>query len=124
MKRLHKVPADFEAVIRIYTNAEGGRTTPAFNGIRWDFAYANDSRPLELFMIHPDFYGTNGDSLATDMPLPTGTELPARMVVLFDEMLDHHRALMKVGTRFYCHEGSRRVAEGRITLISGLSTLR
>ena len=29
---------DFEATIRVYRCSEGGRRTPAFNGIRWDFA--------------------------------------------------------------------------------------
>jgi hypothetical protein len=33
---------DFEAIIRIFRPDEGGRQTPAFNGIRWDFAYVDD----------------------------------------------------------------------------------
>ena len=55
MKRLHRIPDDFEAVIRIYTPEEGGRLSPPFNGIRWDFAYADDPPAKDLFMIHPDF---------------------------------------------------------------------
>ncbi len=63
---------DFEATIRIYTTAEGGRRTPAFNGIRWDFAYA-EGQPLNtLYMIWPDFFATGGRSLPTDQPLPIG----------------------------------------------------
>jgi hypothetical protein len=31
-----------------------------------------------------------------------------------------HRERVQVGTSFYCHEGSRRVAVGRVTKITGL----
>ena len=125
MKRLPRVSDDFEAVIRIYTTAEGGRQLPPFNGIRWDFAYADDPPAKELFMIHPDFYDEHGDSLPTDRPLPLSVELPARMVVLNDELRTTlHRSRIHEGTRFYCHEGAKRVAEGRVTRITGLLSER
>jgi hypothetical protein len=121
MKRIHKVPDDFEAVIRIFSTLEGGRVTPPFNGIRWDFAYADNQPANELYAIHPDFFDEHGDSLPTDKPLPVGVELPARMVVLFDEMREKlHRSRLREGIRFYCHEGPKRVAEGRVTRITGL----
>ena len=121
MKRLHRVPDDFDAVIRIYTTAEGGRQSPTFNGIRWDFAYAADPPAKDLFMIHPDFYDEHGDSLPTDRPLPLSVVLPARMFVLSDEMREQvHRLRIREGIRFYCHEGSKRVAEGRVTRVTGL----
>jgi hypothetical protein len=114
-------PDDFEAVVRIYTPAESGRRLPAFNGIRWDFAYADDPPAKELFMIHPDFIDENGDSLPTDRPLPLSVELPARMVVVVDEMRAQvHRSRLREGTGFYLHEGGKRVAEGRVTRITGL----
>ena len=125
MKRLHRIPDDFEAVIRIYTPEEGGRLSPPFNGIRWDFAYADDPPAKDLFMIHPDFYDHHGDSLPADRPLPLNVELPARMVVLVAEMRGQvHRSRIREGVRFYCHEGSKRVAEGRVTRITGLLTER
>ena len=125
MKRLHRVPDDFQAVIRIYTTAEGGRPSPPFNGVRWDFAYADDPPAKELFMIHPDFCDEHGDSLPTDKPLPLSVELPARMVVIVDEMREQvHRSRVLEGVRFYCHEGAQRVAEGRVTRITGLFTER
>jgi hypothetical protein len=121
MKRLHRVADDFEALIRIYTAAEGGRQSPPFNGIRWDFAYADDPPAKDLFMIHPDFYDERGNSLPIDKPLPLSVEIPARMVVLNDELrITLHRLRITDGTRFYCHEGARRVAEGRVTRITGL----
>lgn len=114
-------PEDFEAVIRVYTAAEGGRRTPAFNGIRWDFAYAADPPTSVLYMIWPDFCGLDGRSLPADQPLPVGVELPARMRVVVDEMrAEVHRRQIAPGVRFYCHEGSRRVGEGVVTRITGL----
>lgn len=59
------VPDDFEARIRILAPEEGGRRSPARNGIRWDFAYADDAGTPELFMIWPDFRHAEGDSWAT-----------------------------------------------------------
>jgi hypothetical protein len=125
MKRLHAVLDDFEAAIRIYTQEQGGRKSPAYNGIRWDFAYADDPPAKDLFMIHPDFYDERGDSLSSDKPLSTDTELPARMVILNEETRQQvHRLRIREGTRFYCHEGPHRVAEGRITRITGLFSER
>ena len=117
---------DFEATIRIYGATEGGRRTPAFNGIRWDFAYADDQPPVALYMIWPDFYaGPSGQHLPADQPLPVGIELSARMFVLMDEMRPEvHRERITPGVRFFCHEGSRRVAEGVVTRVTGLFTPR
>jgi hypothetical protein len=121
VQRLHRIADDFEALIRIYTEAEGGRRSPPFNGIRWDFAYADDPPAKDLFMIYPDFYDERGDSLPPDRPLPLSVELPARMVVLNDELRTTvHRSRIAEGTRFYCHEGPKRVAEGRVIRITGL----
>ncbi len=113
---------DFEAVIRVFSTQDGGRRTPALNGIRWDFAYAEDGlNPPSLYMIWPDFVGADGRSLLTDKPLPVGPELPARMFVLMDEMRAKvHRSRIAPGVRFFCHEGGRRVAEGVVTQITGL----
>ena len=112
---------DFEATVRIYSAAEGGRRTPAFNGIRWDFAYAEDRPSDSLYMIWPDFFAGDGQSLPTDQPLPVGPALSARMLVLMDEMqAEVHRGRIAPGVRFFCHEGGRRVAEGVVTRITGL----
>ena len=113
-------PDDFEATIRVYGSKEGGRDTPVYNGIRWDFAYAED-QPGTLYMIWPDFLATDGHSLALDQPLPVGVELFACMTVVIDEArVDVHSKLILPGVRFFCHEGGRRVAEGVVTRITGL----
>lgn len=109
----------------MYGPGKGGRSSPAFNGIRWDFAYADEQPPNTLYMIWPDFFSPEGRSLPGDFPLPVEVELPARMLVLADEMrAEVHRARIGPGVRFYCHEGNRRVAEGVVTRITGLYTNR
>jgi hypothetical protein len=111
---------DFEALIRIYRTDEGGRKLPPNNGIRWDFCYAGDSID-NLYMIFPDFYDKSGSSLPQDKPLPIDTELPARMLILNDEFrVRIHRDRIKVGLRFFCHEGPKAVATGYVTRITGL----
>ena len=118
-------PDDFVAIIRIFSEDQGGRKTPAFNGIRWDFAYASDEGSNQLYMIWPDFFFPSGDSLPTDSPLPIDTDLPARMTVVVDEMREHvHRARIVPGVTFYCHEGPQRVAIGRVSRITGLHAAR
>ena len=112
---------DFEADIRIYSAAEGGRRSPAFNGIRWDFAYADQQPGNTLYMIWPDFIGADGTSRSDQAPLPVGEPLSARMMIVVDEMREQiHRGRLAPGVRFYCHEGGKRVAEGVVTRVTGL----
>ena len=122
MPRLYKQPDDFEATIRIFSTDEGGRMTPPFNGIRWDFAYADDDVATDgLYMIWPDFVDDAGDSLSADQALPIGVALQARMTIVVDEMRSKlHRQHISVGTQFYCHEGSKRVASGTVIRVTGL----
>jgi hypothetical protein len=121
--RLHQ-DDDFEASIRIYSH-EGGRRAPAFNGIRWDFVYADDPPTKTLYMIWPVFFAVEGEALPSDKPLPVGIKLSARMMIVVDEMRDKvHRGRLAPGVRFYCHEGGKRVAEGVVTRITGLFTPR
>ena len=76
-------------------------------------------------MIWPDFFSISGDSLPKDQPLPLSTQIPARMIIVVDEMREQvHRARIQPGVEFYCHEGPRRVAIGRVTRITGLHNAR
>ena len=111
---------DFEAKVTILGKAEEGRSSPPFNGVRWDLCYADDSPADGLYMVWPDFFDERGQSLPTDAPLPVGTALHARFVIVNAAMRHLHQARIFVGTRFYCQEGSRRVAEGTVTRITGL----
>ena len=119
--RLYRLPDDFEAVIRIYGTEEGGRKMPPFNGIRWDFAYEGDSISDSLYMIYPDFYDLDGNTIPKDQPLPVDIELIARMHILNDEFrVSLHRKRIRLGTRFFCHEGPKAVAAGVVTRITNL----
>lgn len=125
MHRRHSVQDDFEATLRILTEGEGGRRTPPFNGIRWDFSYAEDDTSKQLYMIWPDFLDSDGDSLPADAPLPVGVELVARMTIVADDMRQQvHRARIRPGVAFYCHESPTRVAVGRVTRVTGLHAVR
>jgi translation elongation factor EF-Tu-like GTPase len=121
VQRLYRLSDDFEALIRIYRADEGGRKTPPFNGMRWDFAYEGDSISDSMYMIYPDFYDSEGNSLATDQALSVGADLPARMHILNDEFrVSIHRQRVQVGTRFFCQEGPKAVASGVVTRITHL----
>lgn len=112
---------DFEATIRIFRADEGGRVTPPFNGIRWDLNYANELPSVDIFMVWPIFCDEAGEPFPSDTPLPIDTHLNARMYVVVDEMRSSvHRTRIQFGTRVFCCEGQRRVAEGQVTKITGL----
>jgi len=71
-------------------------------------------------MIWPDFYDKDGNSLAKDIPLPAGIEIPARMVVVVGESRPIHASRIVPGALFRCCEGNTCVATGRVTRITGL----
>ncbi len=111
---------DFDAIIRIYSPEEGGRNHPTYNGVKWDFSYADPIREVGDWCIWPDFYVVGGDSRPKDVPLPVGVETSARMFIMADEMREIHRHHIRPGVRFYCIEGPHRVAEGEVTKVTGL----
>lgn len=121
MERLYKAAGDFVAAIRIFTPQEGGRIQPAFNGLRWNFSYAEDHPTHEIFMIWPDFIDASGNSLYGETCLSAGIPLMARMTVADDSMREKvHRHRIRSGVEFYCHESSQRVASGRVIEVTGL----
>ena len=112
---------DFEALVTIFSEAEGGRRTPPHNGIRWDFAYAEDDLADGIYSIWPDFYAREDSQELTKTPLPIGTPLFGRFVILNPELrITIHQLRIKPGIKFYCHEGGRRVARGVVTNVTGL----
>ena len=117
MTTLNDRAADFEAEITILTPEAGGRSTPAFNGIRWDIMYAEDNLKDGLYIIWPEFIDKDGNALPTDVPLE-GTHL-ARMYIINEELKDRiHRERLKVGTAFFSIEGSKKVARGIVTRVT------
>ncbi len=101
---------DFQAVIRVKTAAQGGRTAPVFNGIRWDLSYTPDG---DLYMIWPDFKGFQ--SYEHNVALPLDQELNATLCVTNSKFRPLHRWMMREGTSFFMREGGRVVAEGVVT---------
>ena len=111
-------PEDFQAKIRFLPLEDGGRR-PYPNGIRFDFKYADDEK--NLYMIYPDFFDSNGNSLSTEDMLPLGIWLIARMYIAVPEMKERvHRLKIKEGVKFYCMDGPHQIAEGVVSKIVGL----
>ena len=115
---------DFVAEVIVFSEEGGGRRSPAFNGIRWDFGYA-DWKPNEsIYMIWPDFFDEHNDSLPRDVGLPIGEPLIARFMIVNDHIRQIHQKRIRHGLEFFCHEGGKRVAKGTVTQITGLHEVR
>lgn len=114
---------DFAAEISILPLGPETRRTHAFNGIRWDFCYADDlderGQPRQISMIWPEFIDEAGVSIPTGVPIEG--RLHARMHIFVREAVDLHRQRLAIGGRFYCVEGSRKVAEGVVTSLSPMA---
>ncbi|MGC1498231.1 MAG: hypothetical protein WA790_20665 [Sulfitobacter sp.] len=109
---------DFEAEITVLTADQGGRKTPPFNKIRWDFRYADDAPSDGIYMIHPYFLDKNRE-LFPDGQALSGT-MTALMFIVIEEMADYHRKRIAIGTEFYCVEGYKICATGTVTDLIGL----
>ncbi|MBG8553918.1 hypothetical protein [Hymenobacter guriensis] len=113
-------PIDFEARVRVLRPDEGGRQLPPYNGIRWDFSYAPVTSGVLHMMLYPDFYDPiTGDSWR-EIPLPVDAWLHARVSVFSESARAFHQSRIRSGTSFYYCEGSRIVAEGTVTRLTGL----
>lgn len=125
-QEIFKHPSDFRVAYRLYTR-EGGRYAAAFQGIRWDFKYA-DKWPSGngSFMIYPEFEDAGryvildkrniNDEGNTTVPM-SGT---ARMWVLNPELRKLHQQRIQKGTKGYFMEGNTKVAECEVIEITGL----
>lgn len=120
MKTLYDHPGHFEAKIRILTTEEGGRERPCYNGIRWDVILAENNTENFTFMIWPDFFDENGDSLEKDIVLEG--VLNARMCSLYPEVHfgEGYFDGLKVGSEFFCVEGRTKAAKGVVTKLTGI----
>jgi hypothetical protein len=115
---IERTPAHFEAEITILPLGEKTRTTPPRNGIRWGFCYADDKLPDGVEHdshsdVFPEFVNDAGETIPDTQPL-SGT-LKARMHIIFPNMVPIHLNRVRVGTRFYCMEGLRKMASGIVT---------
>ena len=96
------------------------RNKPAFNGIRWDFVYDEDhERDQEramCYMIWPEFLDESGVAISSKIPL-VGT-YRARMHIVSSEMVEENFEKLRVGTKFYCSEGTMITAKGTVTKLT------
>ena len=107
---------DFRVTYRLYTIEEGGRFTPAYQGIRWDIRYAEGARPHN-WMVYPEFLDPDG------IPIPNGPFAPvgkANMFVMNATFLDFHQQHLRPGVQGYFMEGSRRVGVWEVDEVLGL----
>jgi hypothetical protein len=97
---------DFRVTYRLFTAEEGGRKTPAYQGIRWDFRYEDKAISIGTWMIHPEFLDLKGEVFPIE-PLPMLGQ--ANMFILSRELCNFHQQYIQPGVRGYFVEGPTRV---------------
>lgn len=108
--------ADFRVKYRLYSQDEGGRKKPIYQGYRSDFSYDG----VNISAIHPEFEDEFGNVILNeDSSVPT--EGTARMWIIFPEMRRLvHLTRIKIGVVGYFMEGPRKIAEAEVIEILGL----
>lgn len=112
---------DFEVRYRFFSAEEGGRQTGLpHQGYRCDFTYDGDDRDENgAWMIWPEFEDAQKNViLEENRSVPA--EGTARMRIVSEEMRGHHLARLKIGSKGYLVEGSRRVAVCEVIAINEL----
>lgn len=118
-ERRRNHPQDFDVRYRLYSIEEGGRKV-TYQGLRCDFMYEGDDISAGIYMIHPEFEDESGNIiLDEEEPIElTGT---ARMWILIPEMREAvHKHRIKVGTKGFMMEGSRKIGEVEVIRIISL----
>ena len=95
---------DFRVSYSLFSTEEGGRKTPHYQHIRWDFSYADKSiLKGGITMIWPEFVTPDGEIL------PEGELMAvhglADMFIITPHMRSLHAQHIKPGVRGYFHEG-------------------
>lgn len=86
---------DFEVAYRVFSPEEGGRKTPAFQGIRWDFMY--EEYPQENSMVYPEVVDVNTrEVFVSETPIPEYGI--ATMWILNPKLRSMHQKRIKLGT--------------------------
>lgn len=122
-EKVRNHPPDFRIKYRIYSEDEGGRKPPVFQGLRCDFAYdGDDIKETGIFAIHPEFEDECGN-IILDRNLPVPKQGTATMWILFPEMRrEVHINRINVGVIGYFMAGSRRLGQVEVIEILGLNT--
>lgn len=101
------LPPDFRVSYTLYSAEEGGRKTPAYQHIRWDFRYDDKAISTGTFHIWPEILLPSGTMLLDEWVPTHGL---ADMFILFPTSRAFHQQHIKPGLRGYFVEGARRVA--------------
>ncbi|MDO7852666.1 hypothetical protein [Hymenobacter convexus] len=91
----------------LFSVEEGGRKTPHFQGIRWDFSYEDENigKPGQAFMIWPEFVSSTGEVLPEGEPMPRHGL--ADMFIVNPAFRNFHCQHISVGVKGHIHEGNR-----------------
>jgi len=108
---------DFEAEVTILPLGPDTRSSPARNGIRWAFAYPEDTTrsPITAADIWPIFVDAQGERIPDDQPL-SGT-MRALMHMITMDWTHPYTQRIVVGLKFNVMEGTRTVATGVVTAL-------
>ncbi|KXX69402.1 hypothetical protein [Flammeovirga sp. SJP92] len=95
---------DFKVKYELLNPEQGGRVSPAFQGIKWDFGYQHEAiKSNQLFMIYPEFEDGDGNILSNEKPIPpTGI---ARMFIFRKSKINFHKEKIHVGIKGTFNEG-------------------
>jgi hypothetical protein len=108
---------DFEAEITILPLGPTTRSSPAYNGVRWNFAFPEEmsAEVSTQAFIWPVFLDPDGKPLASDIPLE-GTLKAHMHMVTIDWNHDYARRI-RAGCAFVLMEGPWTVATGVVTTV-------
>ncbi|MBD2714876.1 hypothetical protein KBK19_07510 [Microvirga sp. STR05] len=110
---------DFRVSYSLYSAEEGGRKTPAYQHIRWDFRYDDESISTRTFHIWPEILHPDGTLLLNEHVPAHGL---ADMFVVFPGSRAYHQQHIRLGVRGYFVEGARRVAVCEVIAVLHLHT--
>lgn len=122
-EKVRNHPPDFRVRYWFYSEEEGGRKNPVFQGLRCDFSYdGDDIKETGIYAIHPEFENEFGN-IILHKHLPVSKTGTARMWILFPEMRRKvHVNRIKIGVIGYFMAGARRLGKVEVIEVLGLKT--
>jgi hypothetical protein len=109
---------DFRVSYSLISAEDGGRKTPAYQHIRWDFRYADTEVSTGTFCIWPEVLTPAG------VFIPEGEIIPqhglADMLIINPTTRPFHQERIRPGVRGYFVEGPRRIAVCEVVEVLGL----
>ncbi len=109
---------DFKVKYKFRSEEEGGRKNLPNQGIRCDFWYEHPKHEFKgIYMIWPEFENNDGELIKAGHPSKEGI---ARMWIINSETRQYHQNRIKIGTKGYFMEGSRKTADCEVIEIVDL----